>query len=336
MKSQAQPQLDHESRAFKLAMAAEVALLREYGLSAKSIWLKEPSYGLRVRITEIGEGRPVFVLPGNTGDMFPFIPLLSQLNGYKCYLLNRPGGGLSDGFDHQAVDLRDFVIKLMDYVLEALGFDAGSFIAHSMGCHWLLWYAMARPKVVRRQVLIGNPGRVMLPKTPTLLRLALLPYVGELAIGRIIPTSRKNAFRGLKAMGTRQHELDVLPQAFAECYYQFQNLPNYKTSTLSLLRAMNRRAENFLSATELTAVNADTLMLWGRNDTFATVEQGRAIAKALGADFSIIPDAGHMPWLDEPLQCAQVIEKFIGVSASNSVDVDRIAESAKCNVQKLP
>ena len=309
--NKAQPRLDHESQAFKQALTAEAELQRVYGLTPKSIWLEEPTYGLRVRVTEVGEGPPIFIIPGNTGDMFPFFPLLSQLPGYKFFLLNRPGGGLSDGFNHEAPALRDFAVTLIDSVLEALKFDGGSFVAHSMGCHWLLWYAMARPNMVKRQVLIGNPGRVMLAKTPVPLRLALLPFVGEFAIERIIPTSRKNAYRGLKAMGTRPERLDMLPDAFAECYYRFQNLPNYKASTLSLLRAMNSRSENALSASDLRAVRARTLMLWGRNDTFASVQQGQAIAKALDAEFVVVDEAGHMPWLDMPTKCAEAIGEFM-------------------------
>lgn len=34
------------------------------------------SLGLRVRLTEVGSGPPVLVVPGNTGDGFPFAPLL--------------------------------------------------------------------------------------------------------------------------------------------------------------------------------------------------------------------------------------------------------------------
>jgi hypothetical protein len=34
-------------------------------------------HGIKVRITETGEGDPVIIVPGNTGDGFPFIPAAS-------------------------------------------------------------------------------------------------------------------------------------------------------------------------------------------------------------------------------------------------------------------
>jgi hypothetical protein len=50
-----------------------------------------PRHGIRVRISETGEGDPVVIVPGNTGDGFPFIPLLPHLRGRRVITINRPG-----------------------------------------------------------------------------------------------------------------------------------------------------------------------------------------------------------------------------------------------------
>lgn len=307
-----QPRLDHESEPFKAAAHAEQNLLSAYNLAETETWFTYAKENLRLRVSEIGTGAPVLVIPGNTGDMFPFMPLIAQMKDNKFFLFNRPGGGLSDGMNHEKVDIRPFVIDLFDQLLDELHLDKVTIMAHSMGCHWTLWYAMARPERIEKLVLIGNPGRVMLGKTPLPLKMMLMPVVGEFAVKRMVSKDYAHAFNGLKMMGTSQTALDGLPEAFRECYYRFQNLPYYQESTLSLLRAFNANSSNEIKADELAKLNFPVEMIWGVNDTFATVDKGKEIAAAFpNCQFQLIDNAGHMPWLDQPTHVAQLISQFI-------------------------
>lgn len=307
-----QPRLDHESESYKTAAQAEKELLAVYGLTEKEHWFTEQKENLRIRVSEIGEGTPVLVVPGNTGDMFPFTPLLAQMKDHKFFLFNRPGGGLSDGMNHEKVAIRPFIIDLFDQLLAELHLEKVTIMAHSMGCHWSLWYAMARPERVEKLVLIGNPGRVMLGKTPLPLKMMVKPIIGEHAVKKMVPKDYDHALNGLKMMGTNEDVLANMPNEFRECYYRFQNLPNYQESTLSLLRAFNANDQNEIKAAELSALNFPVEMIWGAKDTFATVEKGQEIAAAFpNCQFKLIEDAGHMPWIDQPEICARLISQFI-------------------------
>jgi 2-hydroxy-6-oxonona-2,4-dienedioate hydrolase len=77
------------------ATTAEKELYDFYGLSYTIRRIMLPRYGIRVRITETGDGDPVVIAPGNTGDGFPFVPLLPRLPGRRIITINRPGAGLS-------------------------------------------------------------------------------------------------------------------------------------------------------------------------------------------------------------------------------------------------
>lgn len=92
-----------------------------------------PRHGIRVRVTETGEGDPVVIVPGNTGDGFPFIALLPYLLGRRVITINRPGGGLSEGMAHTRVDFHDFAVETLTTVFDALGLVRAPIIAHSMG-----------------------------------------------------------------------------------------------------------------------------------------------------------------------------------------------------------
>ncbi|EPC73628.1 alpha/beta hydrolase, partial [Lacticaseibacillus paracasei subsp. paracasei Lpp41] len=98
-----QPILEHDSVAFQAARNAENQLWADFHLKPKTRWFKIAPDDLRVRVLEFGHGDPVLVVPGNTGDPYALAPLLPQLVGYHVFVMARPGGGLSDGFDHEQV-----------------------------------------------------------------------------------------------------------------------------------------------------------------------------------------------------------------------------------------
>jgi 2-hydroxy-6-oxonona-2,4-dienedioate hydrolase len=310
-----QPRLDHSSSAFFLAKKAEDELLKVYSLTANDRWIDIDDNRVRVRITTIGEGEPVFVIPGNTGDMFPLIPLIAKIKQRKFVLFNRPGGGLSDGFDHERIeDIREFIVESIDKLLDTMELERVPILAHSMGCHWALWYAMARPERVKKLILMGNPGRVLLEKTPLPLRVLLIPGIRELAVRMLIPNGREKAFTGLRRMGTLEGSLKKLPEEFREAYFRFQNLPNYQMSSLTLLSKFNRDSSNGISRAELNTIKAETLILWGANDNFSSAEIGREISAQISrSTFVLVGDAGHMPWLDQPEQCTREIASFLSM-----------------------
>lgn len=69
----------------RAAKAAEKQLYDFYGISYTIRHIMLPRYGITVRITVTGEGDPVIIVPGNTGDGFPFVPLLPHLPGRRIF-----------------------------------------------------------------------------------------------------------------------------------------------------------------------------------------------------------------------------------------------------------
>jgi pimeloyl-ACP methyl ester carboxylesterase len=235
-------------------------------------------FGVHVRVCEYGTGEPVLVVPGNTGDSFVFMPLIAQLTGRKVLALNRPGGGLSEGFNHHAAGFKTLAISTIDAVLEYFGLDSVPIIAHSMGGHWSLWYAIERPQRVKNLALLGVPGNVMSCKPPFALRLASVPKLNRFLFSRISSKDASTALRGLKLMGHSDETIALLPGAMDDCYFHFQKLPHYETSSLSLMETTNTllgsKADIRITKNELSKVRQDVLMIWGVNDPFGGVCQG--------------------------------------------------------------
>jgi len=308
--------LDDNDPRVTSAEAAEKQLYDFYGISYVVRYILLPRHGIKVRITETGAGAPVVIVPGNTGDGFPFIPLLPHLPGRRIITINRPGGGLSEGMDHATVDFHDFAVETLTTVFDALGLDRGPIVAHSMGGHWSQWFAIARPERVTALALLGVPGNVLTSRPTFLLRMTTVPGLGK-SIGRLsVPKNARTALNGLKITGHSAESIARQPAALADSYYRFANLPNYLTSTLSLMTSVNRlcgsKPRYRITAEQLVTITQPVLYLWGTNDPFGSVETGRKIASFVpDSEFHTLAGGGHLPWLDDPEYAGRLVTDFL-------------------------
>jgi pimeloyl-ACP methyl ester carboxylesterase len=291
------------------ALDAEQRLYALYGLEAKTHYVPLIRLGIRVRVTEIGSGKPVLIVPGNVGDVFPLASLMAELKGRRIIAVNRPGGGMSEGMDHRKVDFREFAVHTLTSVLDAFGLDQVPVVAHSIGGHWSLWLALDRPERVIALTLLGVPGNLLNTAPPPFLRLLSVPVLNRLMINLMVPRNLDRARIGMSFIGHSRETCARLPEAAVDCFYHFPRLPHYRTSLLSLMeQAKGAR----LDEEQLKRVQQPVMFLWGDNDPFGSVELGRKIAKTLPSSaFHVIQGGGHLPWLDNPAECGALTRDFL-------------------------
>lgn len=92
---------------------------------------------------------------GTAGAGPVWAPLVHELRGVRCLLLERPGRGLSAPVDYPSYQYKSLVVDLLTGVLDALGVDRAHVVGGSIGTVWALRLAAARPSRVDRAVLIG-------------------------------------------------------------------------------------------------------------------------------------------------------------------------------------
>jgi 2-hydroxy-6-oxonona-2,4-dienedioate hydrolase len=290
------------------ARDAEKALFDLYGIEAKEHFVTLPEQQIKVRVLEIGDGEPLVIVPGNTGDAFVLASLIAELKGRRIFAINRPGGGLSEGMDHNAVNIREFAHRSLNTILEALGLKNVDVVAHSMGAHWSTLLAMEHPDKVRKLVLLGNPGNIMGGKPPLAIRLLAIPLFAKLAIRFIIPKSKEKALRTLTIMGHSKEFVATLPTELADAYFNFDHLPHYVISSTSLIQNMIPA----ISAEELVKLQKPTALILGTKDNFLSQKKGQEIVDAMpNGTFYSISNSGHLPWLENPLLIAKKIVDFL-------------------------
>lgn len=66
---------------------------------------------------------------------------------------------------------------------------------------------------------------------------------------------------------------------------------------------------------DMTYLTVPTLFVWGDADAFAPPLSGRDMAARMPeAQIEVVPDAGHLPYLDRPDAVADAIIRFLGRS----------------------
>jgi pimeloyl-ACP methyl ester carboxylesterase len=298
------------------ARDAERRLWQHFGLTPDERYVEVA--GLRVRVLELGNpsGTPLMFVQGGLGEAFQYAELLAQLKDFRCVALDRPGGGLSDGVNFLEVDVRKLAVDVLRAVLDAVGLQQTSVVANSMGGWWTFQLALSSPERVARMVMLGCPAVLLNTSAPLSMRLVSVPVLGRGVVALMKPASPDKArevpsFLGHpRSVGQRWSEVE------AETYYRFAELPNFRQSWLTLLQRFLRpwgsNSEMRIAESELRRVAHPTLFLWGKQDPFGTLQAAHSALAVMPHARLEIVGTGHLPWWDEPEQCAQLTRQFLG------------------------
>jgi pimeloyl-ACP methyl ester carboxylesterase len=249
--------------------------------------------GIAIEVTERGKGRPLlFLHPGHPGGpLDPKAQILEKLAAQRRVVApTHPGfGTIPVPRDLTTVD--DLAYLYLD-LIETLDLDGAVVVGVSLGG----WIA----------------AEMAVKSTARMSALFLADAVGIKAGGR---ESRDIA--DIYAVTDRQ----LAELVYAEPARMAPN-PKLLPESELVLMARSRESTGRYAWTpymhnpklkgRLHRVNVPTLVLWGAADRVVTPDYGRAFAAAIpGAQFAIIPDAGHFPHLEQPAAFAKQIENLL-------------------------
>jgi len=307
------------------ARNAESELWQHYRLSVVERFIEIDHPRLRVRMLECGSpsGEPLIFVQGGLGEALGWAGLMARLTDFRCITLDRPGGGLSDAVDFLKVDVRKLAVTVLESLLDAAEVSQAAFVANSMGGWWTFQLAMQAPARVSRMVMIGCPAVLLNTSAPFPMRLMSLPVLGSALVKLMAPA---NATKARDLPGFLGHPPEVgqrWSQVETEAWYRFGNLPNVQQSWRTLLRRFltltGPNREMRITAHELRGVMQSTLFIWGKNDPFGSLDAGRMATDLMPDARLEVVGTGHLPWWDEPEECARLVREFIAPSSGTRI-----------------
>lgn len=273
--------------------------------------------GERVHVLETGDGPPLVVMHGTGNSGLFLLPLLERLERVKTIAVDRPGFGQSDPRPVPRAQFKAAAVEWIDAVLDELGLSEASFLGHSMGGLWSVWFAIARPDRVTKLVILGGAPALPGARAPFPFRMMALPGVGRaLQRPQASPASVlkfANFVRERDALASQPEMLDLMVASTNDATSKESVrtevqavIPPYAIALPSAFRKEVR-----VSPADLKRITAPTLIVWGEREPVGTVASARALRETIpDARLEFVP-GGHAPWLDEPLRISRIVSDFL-------------------------
>lgn len=288
-----------------------LSLFARNGFEGESRWVTDRE-GRRTYMIGRGEDPyPTLLVHGGLSQASEWSLIAGRLPGHVI-IPDRPGCGLSYPIDYLGADYRKAAADWLLDLVDGIGADQVDLVGNSMGGFFSIVFALAHPERVRRLVLAGAPAGLD-RWIPLFLRLWGNPLTGfPIRRNRITDaeTLRKRVFGSLLVAHPERVPLD-----FLETMVAAMGLPGVDRSAYSLLRSCTT-LRGFQSALmlrdDMARLRTPTLFIWGSTDAFAPPASGQGmVARMPNARIEVIPDTGHLPYVDRPDAAADAIIGFL-------------------------
>ncbi|MBR5389850.1 MAG: alpha/beta hydrolase [Clostridia bacterium] len=238
-----------------------------------------------------GKKTPVLFLHGWGAGIELYQPIfaLLQERGYRVAAFDMPGAGGTQE-PPAPLTLTDYVSFTLAFCKE-LKLETVILMAHSHGGRIALRMLSdpACPVKAEKAVLIDAAG-VRLPASPS-------------------AKLRQTGYKLLKGLGTGK----LTAPLFGDLYQELRDKrasADYKAASPVMRATMNNVLVDLRS--NMPAVKAPVLLIYGENDTATPVEHGRIMESLIpGAGLAVIRGAGHFSYADNWPQFSAVLKAFL-------------------------
>jgi len=293
----------------------EGALWSWAGLKVDEGFVHLPRLGVRVRVQEVGEGPPALFIHGGPNSGSTWAPLLAHLDGFRCLVLDRPGTGLSDPFPVRKENVVEFASHLVADVLDGLGIERAHVVASSFGGYCALWSAAQTPERFDRMVQMAAPALLPDQTLPPFMKMIMVP--GMRKIIAALPPNAKAQNSILRQIGHGASlDADKLPKPHGDWYMALlRHTATMRNDfdTFHSFKAKGGLATSIaLGGQTLATISTPTHFIWGADDGFGGEAVARWVVGVMSnASLEMVPDSGHLPWLDEPELVARSTRTFL-------------------------
>lgn len=272
------------------------------------------SQGRSIHLLELANaGKPLIMIHGGGSEASEWTSLLPHLRkAVRIILVDRPGHGLSYKLDYTGVPVRAAAADFVHDLLNALEIDRADIVANSIGGYFALCFALAHPERVSNLVLVGAPAGID-RRVSRMMRVMGTRWLNR-PLFRMMrnPTPEQMRERGLSGFVVNP---DRISDEEVKVKIAAGALPGAELSFRTLLENVldfSGFRERYYLREEVKSLSLSTTFVWGEHDSFSPPASGRELAHCMpDARFVLVENAGHIPWVDAPEQCANAINEAI-------------------------
>ena len=252
---------------------------------------------------------PLVVLPEIGFAWGDYRPILERFAAERrVFALDWPGFGASAKptpaeFTYSVANYAELLARWLD----SLGIARAALLGNGVGASVAIHYALAQPKRVAALALLGPLGFASTP----------MRFAGKLANWYFTSPARL-ARAEVRLISLALGPTDDETLAIEAQRREQQQAPNHLASVIAgaaMFRALAERPSELPELREQARQLAiPTLVMRGALDPLCSAAEARRVAEALGAHGALevtLPDAGHLPFLQQPTRSLAAIEGVI-------------------------
>ncbi len=268
--------------------------------------------GVRIHYQEAGDENapPIILIHGFISSNLVwnevFLPLAKA--GFRVISPDLPGYGYSDkpSDARYTIDAQAYaVLGLMD----RLEIDQATIIGASYGGAVAATMALDYPERVANLVLVGAVTNDQ-PKKKLLLRLARVPFLGDIATPLFLGSRwilRKRTRDVYRRLGYPMDE-----RKLAARHHLLQAANTHR----AMIRTIRRWSADRI-AREASLIRQPTLLVWGEEDTHIPIREAFRLRDAIpNSRLIVFRRCGHLPPTEYPEKFVEVVAEFAGARAS--------------------
>lgn len=239
----------------------------------------------------LGKGSPVVLLHSMGSSVWSWVKVLEPLaQKHAVYALDTMGQGDSDKPSRDYI-IEDYARSVVNF-MNAKSITKATLIGNSVGAVISVQIAAANPEMVDKLILVGCPCRETDQERRDALATSKTRYDDN---GIPLP-------RSLETL--KQHYVHISPELQAKVN---EDLAKAGVWAWKCSLANNK----FDIVTALKKVKARTLVIFGEKDMLRAKEK-TFMNYITDSKLVIIPDAGHLPQVDNPKVFLEAVQPFLG------------------------
>ncbi|TNE58150.1 MAG: alpha/beta hydrolase [Alphaproteobacteria bacterium] len=250
-------------------------------------------------------GRVLVLLHGSNDSLFTWEPWVAELGqDYRLITVDLPGHGLSS-FAENNVYTSDIYLNFVSEFIGVLQLDTFVLGGNSMGGKIAWRYALDHPEKLEALVLLdasgidlGGPPQeegllYQVAETPGLNK--VLDYVLP---EKLVANTLRDAI----------YDDDLVTQAMVDQYHDLLLREGRRQASKARLLAPKEAQPT----ERLGEISVPTLILWGEEDTYVSVEAAYIFdAQIPNSALIVYPEVGHLPMVEVPEDSAASLKAFL-------------------------
>jgi pimeloyl-ACP methyl ester carboxylesterase len=263
--------------------------------------------GMQVHYRDEGAGTPIVLIHGTASSLHTWDDWTKELKkNYRVIRMDLPAFGLTGPNLNGDYSIQNYT-RFLDQFLSKVKVDNFYLAGNSLGGNIAWEYASEHPKKVKKLILLDSGGLPTNKSQPWIFRMARTPILNSLFLyitpKAIIKENMKQVYADdskiTDALITRYHEMALRTgnrQAFidrAKMDFDFDDKANLE---------------------KLKSIQTETLLLWGENDVWIPVDNGKRMDSLLpNSKLVILENSGHVPMEENPAESLAVLKEFLQV-----------------------